>query len=155
MNIYSALPYQCIFMHKYFHLERKSHMICIFAVILIFLLASDHVVEKTSVSHTNENRWTLLIIDSYNPTKIQPSSKSIKINTLHDAPGNPKRYAEVSESHKMFAPLQHNIFYDWKHHLKPFVLGGALKPWEEDDQANKSMRAVFVEPPLSSPRSAN
>ena len=47
-NIYLVLPYQCIFMHKSFHLERKNYTICNFAVILIFLLPSDHVVEKMS-----------------------------------------------------------------------------------------------------------
>ena len=27
--------------------------------------------------------------------------------------------------------MQHNLFYDWKHHLKPFGLGGAIKRWED------------------------
>ena len=35
-------------------------MICIFAVILIFLLPSDNVVEKMSVSHANENEMYIL-----------------------------------------------------------------------------------------------
>jgi hypothetical protein len=34
--------------------EEKNPMMCIFAVILTFLLPSDHVVEKMSVSHANE-----------------------------------------------------------------------------------------------------
>ena len=38
----------------------KNHLICIFAVILIFLLPSDHVVEKMSVSHANENEIYIL-----------------------------------------------------------------------------------------------
>ena len=50
--MYFVLPDQCIFMQKYFHFERKNLMICSFAVIL---LPSDHVVEKMSVSHANEN----------------------------------------------------------------------------------------------------
>ena len=28
--------------------------------------------------------------------------------------------------------LQNNLFYDWKHHLKMFGLGGAIKPGEEE-----------------------
>ena len=32
----------------------KNCMVCIFAVILIFLLPSNHVVDKMSVSHANE-----------------------------------------------------------------------------------------------------
>ena len=39
---------------------REKHNICIFAVILIFLLPSDHVVEKMSVSHANENEINIL-----------------------------------------------------------------------------------------------
>ena len=88
-------------------------MICIFAVILIFRLPSDYVVEKMSVSHANENEiynlyfilLKILIIDSYTPPTVQPSIQSIKITTLQHASGNKKRCSEVSVSHKMFAHM--------------------------------------------------
>ena len=41
--------------------------------------------------HALFNVLKLLIIDSYNPTKVQPSIQSIKIGTLQHAPGNPKK----------------------------------------------------------------
>ena len=28
--------------------------------------------------------------------------------------------------------VQHSLFYDWKHHLKLFGLGGTVKPGEEE-----------------------
>ena len=43
------------FMHNSWHLEPKNPMICIFAVILINLLPSDHAVDKMSLGHANEN----------------------------------------------------------------------------------------------------
>ena len=66
-------------MHKSLHMDRKNHMKCIFAVILIFLWPSDHMVDQMSVSRANWDIYPvlylickLLIIDSYNPTKVQP-----------------------------------------------------------------------------------
>ena len=47
-------------MHNYCHLEQKNQMICIFAVILICLLPSDHAVDKMSVGHTNKNEMYIL-----------------------------------------------------------------------------------------------
>ena len=90
MNTHFVLPYQCIFMHKSFHLERNNHTICIFAVILIFLLPSDHVVEKMSVSHANENEiyilyFILLKITDYRFLKSYTSPASQQ----QHAPGNP------------------------------------------------------------------
>ena len=38
----------------------ENHMICIFAVILICLLPSDHAVDKMSVGHANENEIYIL-----------------------------------------------------------------------------------------------
>ena len=48
------------FMHDSCNLEQKNHMIFIFAVILIFLLPSDHAVDKMSVGQTNENEIYIL-----------------------------------------------------------------------------------------------
>ena len=48
------------FMHKSSHLEQKNRMICIFAVILICLLPSDHALDKMSVNHANENGMYIL-----------------------------------------------------------------------------------------------
>ena len=90
-------------------------MICIFAVILIFLLALGHAVDKMCVSHANENGiyflhfnffliW--LMIDLPNPTKNQPSIKK-KIVALQNSPENPKTCAAACLSHKMFAPLEY------------------------------------------------
>ena len=59
-HIYSPLPYQCSFMHNSCHLEQKNHMICIFAVILICMLPSDHAVNKMPVGHANENEIYIL-----------------------------------------------------------------------------------------------
>ena len=50
----------CFYMQNYGHLEQKNQMICIFAVILICLLPSDHVIDKMSVGHTNENEMYIL-----------------------------------------------------------------------------------------------
>ena len=36
------------FMHKYLHIDRKNHMICIFAVIQVFMLPSDHTVSRAN-----------------------------------------------------------------------------------------------------------
>ena len=58
-------------MHESFHLERKNHMICIFAFILIFMLPSDHVVEKMSVSPANENEISILYLISLKITDYQ------------------------------------------------------------------------------------
>ena len=55
LNIDSAFPYICIFFALSNPLREKNHMICIFAVILIFLLALGHAVDKMCVSHANEN----------------------------------------------------------------------------------------------------
>ena len=50
------MPYPCFFYAHFFPFEaKKNHMICIFAVILIFLLPLDHAVDKMSVGHANEN----------------------------------------------------------------------------------------------------
>ena len=67
-EFFFVLTYERIFMHKSFHLERKNHMICIFAVILIFLLPSYRVVEKMSVSHANENEIYILCFISLKMT---------------------------------------------------------------------------------------
>ena len=47
-------------------------MVRIFAVVLIFLLPSDHVVDKMSVIHANEIwKYVLyMIFNSYNPVKV-------------------------------------------------------------------------------------
>ena len=50
----------CFALSVYFYAQifpfgEKNPMICIFAVTVIFLLPSDHVVEKMSVSHANKN----------------------------------------------------------------------------------------------------
>ena len=63
-------------LHKSVHLERKNFLLSIVAFILIFLVPSDHVVDKMCVSHGNEIRkyvmnLILLILDSYNPVKDQ------------------------------------------------------------------------------------
>ena len=51
--------------------------------------------------------------------------------------------------------MQHSLLYDWKHHLKPFGLGGAVKPEEEEDQRLiESITTLFVERPLALPGSA-
>ena len=69
-------------MHKSFREKITCYvMLCIFAVILIFMLPSYHVVKKMSVGHANENEiyilyfilLKLLIKDSFNPTQVQPS----------------------------------------------------------------------------------
>ena len=57
-------------------------------------------------------------------------------------------------------PLQHIIFYDWKHYLKSFGLCGAVKPGEAEgdlniEYLNYSLMMVFVEQPLALPSSAN
>ena len=47
------------------------------------------------------------------------------------------------------------FFVDWKHHLKPFGQGCAVKAGEEKDElANESMTTLFVGQPLDFPRSA-
>ena len=48
------------FYAQIFPFEEKNHMLCIFAVIQIFLLPSDHVVEKMFVSQANENEKYIL-----------------------------------------------------------------------------------------------
>ena len=107
----------CFFMHKYVHLERKNCMVCIFAVILIFLFAFRSCGSKMSVSHKNKI-WkyiTNLILfqvtdfcDSHNAAKVYPSTRNIRQVSLKHAPGNPKRFAKVSVSHKMFALLYYS-----------------------------------------------
>ena len=83
--MYLVLPYQRIFMHTSFNLERKNLMICIFAVILIFLLALDHVVEKMSVSHGNENEINTLYFISLKITdyRFLYSNKSPAIHPIN------------------------------------------------------------------------
>ena len=49
--------------------------------------------------------------------------------------------------------------YDWLHNFQPFWLGGAVKPWEEENElvnesTNYSMATLFVELPLALPASA-
>ena len=46
--------------------------------------------------------------------------------------------------------MQHSLFYDWKHHLKLFRLGGAVNPWEEEgEQISQLNSTEFVEEPGS------
>ena len=58
--------------------------------------------------------------------------------------------------------MQHSLFYDWKHQLKPFGRGGTVNPGEEKGHLltylksiNESVTMVFVEQPLALPKSAN
>ena len=52
-----------------------------------------------------------------------------------------------------------DLFYDWKHHIKPFGLGGAVKPMKKkgDGQTDQIdlRRALFVEQPHGCARSVN
>ena len=42
--------------------------------------------------------------------------------------------------------MQQSLFYDWKHHIKLFILGGGIKPGEEKgDLVTKSITMLFVE----------
>ena len=48
--------------------------------------------------------------------------------------------------------MQHSLLYDWKHHLKPFVLGGANKLWRTKGHTlNQLMTTMFVGQPLALP----
>ena len=60
LTIHSDLPYPYFFIHNSCHLEQKNPMICNFADIRIYLLPSDHAVDKMSVGHVNENEIYLL-----------------------------------------------------------------------------------------------
>ena len=54
--------------------------------------------------------------------------------------------------------VPNSLFCDWKHHLKPFRLVGAVKLWEDKgsltDLANQLIARVLVKQPLASPESA-
>ena len=51
--------------------------------------------------------------------------------------------------------MPHNLFYDGKHHLKPFGLDGAVKPGEEETKSvTYLITRVFIKQPLASPRCA-
>ena len=44
--------------------------------------------------------------------------------------------------------MQHSLFYDWKHYLLLFLLGGAIKAGDEDYHRIDQWMMVFVEPPI-------
>ena len=57
--------------------------------------------------------------------------------------------------------MKQSLLYDWKHNLKPFGRGGAIKPLHYiggkgplTDLNNELMTSVFVEQTLALPRSA-
>ena len=55
--------------------------------------------------------------------------------------------------------LQHGVLYNWLLNFLPFVLGGALKSADEEDDSGSNLMnywitTAFVEQPLAMPRSA-
>ena len=54
--------------------------------------------------------------------------------------------------------MQYSLFYDWKHYIKPFGLGSAVKPkghiGSPTERVTELMTTVFFEQPLASPGSA-
>ena len=98
LNIESAFPYICKFFALSNSLREKIHMICIFAVNLIFLLALGHVVNKMCVSHGNKNGFYFLhfnflnmtddrFVKSYKSPAFHPKKRIV---ALQKAPENPK-----------------------------------------------------------------
>ena len=102
--------------------RRKNFIVCIYAVILIFLLSSKQVVYKMSVSHANklwkytmylilfEYYWFWIII-FLQKLSFQPNKFKKFICNMRQEIQN--RCKKVSVSHKMFAPIPSLEFYPW------------------------------------------
>ena len=92
------------FLHKSLHLERKKCMRCIFAVILMFLLPSDHAENKISVNHANEIWKYIMTFILFKITDFaEPSTQKVRNLFCTMCKEIKKRCAKVSVSHKMLA----------------------------------------------------
>ena len=54
----------------------------------------------------------------------QPIEKKILNQSLHFA---------IPQNLECPELVLHSLYYDWMHHLQPFGLGIAVKPWEEEE----------------------